>query len=154
MRILVFSDSHHDIDGCVSVINRIIGIDMILHAGDHAQDAQNLARLFCDTPINYVSGNCDFADAPKDLVFNASGKKIFLTHGHLYNVKNDLEYSCLFARAKELGCDCVVFGHTHQGLCDIKDGITLLNPGSIRYGKTFGVIEIEEGKLRAAVCDA
>lgn len=154
MRILVFSDSHHDIESCKSVVNRLIGIDMIVHAGDHAQDAQELARLFSDIPINYVLGNCDFADAPKELVFTAGGKRIFLTHGHLYNVKNDLEYSCILERAKELGCNCAVFGHTHQGLCNIKDGITLLNPGSIRYGKTFGVIEIEDGKLRAAVCDA
>ena len=50
--------------------------------------------------------------------------------------------------------DCAVFGHTHQGLCDIKNGITLLNPGSIRYGKTFGVIEIEDGKLRADILNA
>ncbi len=153
MRILAFSDSHQDINSCISVINRIIGVDMIVHAGDHASDAQRLASLF-DIPVNFVSGNCDFADAPKELVFSADGKKIFLTHGHLYNVKNDLEYSSLLRRAKELSCDCAVFGHTHQSLCDIKDGITLLNPGSIRYGKTFGVIEIEEGRLRAAVCDA
>lgn len=127
---------------------------MIVHAGDHSSDAQRLARLFSDIPVNYVLGNCDFADAPKELVFTAEGKKIFLTHGHLYNVKNDPDYSSLLHRAKELGCDCAVFGHTHQGLCDVKNGITLLNPGSIRYGKTFGVIEIEDGKLRAAVCDA
>lgn len=154
MRILAFSDSHQDIESCKSVINRIIGIDMIVHAGDHASDAKRLAQIFCDIPVNYVSGNCDFADAPKELVFNAGGKKIFLTHGHMYNVKNDLGYSCLSERAKELGCDCAVFGHTHQSLCDIKNGITLLNPGSIRYGKTFGVIEIEDGKLRADVLNA
>jgi len=153
LRILAFSDSHQDINSCISVINRIIGVDMIVHAGDHASDAQRLAGLF-DIPVNFVSGNCDFTDAPKELVFTAGGKKVFLTHGHLYNVKNDLEYSSLLRRAKELGCDCAVFGHTHQSLCDIKDGITLLNPGSIRYGRTFGVIEIEEGRLRAAVCDA
>lgn len=153
MRILVFSDSHQDVESCISVVNRIIGIDMIVHAGDHASDAQRLARLFSDIPVNYVLGNCDFANAPKDLVFTAGGKKIFLTHGHLYNVKKDLEYSCLLRRAKELGCDCAVFGHTHQSLCDVKEGITLLNPGSIRYGRTFGVIEIEDGRLRAAVCN-
>ena len=154
MRIVVFSDSHHDIKCCCDVINRIIGIDMILHAGDHAADAESIARLFPDIPVNFVLGNCDFGDAPKELVFTASGKKIFLTHGHLYNVKNDLGFSALLKRTQELGCDCAVFGHTHEGLCDVKNGITLLNPGSIRYGKTFGVIEIEDGRLRAAVCDA
>ena len=154
MRILVFSDSHHDIERCCDVINRIIGIDMIIHAGDHSEDAEKISRLFPDIPMYFVSGNCDFSGAPKELVFTASGKKIFLTHGHLYNVKNDLEFSSLLEHAQELGCDCAVFGHTHEGLCDVKGGITLLNPGSIRYGRIFGVIEIDSGKLRAAVCDA
>ena len=154
MRILVFSDSHRDIQSCCDVINRIIGIDMIIHAGDHAEDAESISRLFPDIPIHFVSGNCDFGAAPKELVFTASDKKIFLTHGHLYNVKNDLGFSSLLQHAQTLGCDCAVFGHTHEGLCNINSGITLLNPGSIRYGRTFGVIEIENGKLRAAVCNA
>ena len=154
MRILVFSDSHQDIESCISVVNRIIGVDMLVHAGDHVHDAKRLSLAFPYIPIHFVSGNCDFSDAPKELVFCACEKKMFLTHGHLYNVKNDLEYSRLLSRAAELGCDCAVFGHTHKSLCDVKNGITLLNPGSIRYGKTFGVIEIEDGKLRAAVCDA
>lgn len=154
MRILVFSDSHHDVESCCAVINRLIGIDMLIHAGDHASDAERIAHLFPDIPLRSVSGNCDFGDAPKELVFTACDKKIFLTHGHCYNVKSDIQYTSLLNRASELGCDCAVFGHTHEGLCDVKNGITLLNPGSIRYGKTFGVIEIEAGKLRAAVCDA
>ena len=154
MRILVFSDSHHDVKSCIGVINNIIGIDMILHAGDFADDAEKIKEKFPDITINYVAGNCDFGIAPKELVFHADGKKIFLTHGHLYNVKNDYGFSALLSHAEELGCDCAVFGHTHRGFCDTNGRITLLNPGSIRDGKTFGVIEIENGKLRAAVCDA
>lgn len=151
MRILVFSDSHRDTNTCSKVINSIIGIDMVIHAGDHAEDAELLKKQFPDIPINYVSGNCDFGTAPKELIFTAENKKIFLTHGHLYDVKSDI--FPLFLRAKELGCDCTVFGHTHSGLCDVRSGISLLNPGSIRYGRTFGVIEIENGVLRADVCN-
>ena len=154
MRIIVFSDSHRDIERCLDVINRIVGIDMIIHAGDHAADAEKISHLFPDIPVHFVSGNCDFSDAPKELVFTVPGKKIFLTHGHLYNVKNDLGFSSLLKHTQTLGCDCAVFGHTHEGFCDVKNGITLLNPGSIRYGRTFGVIEITDGRLRAAVCDA
>lgn len=154
MRILVFSDSHHDCKICADVINRIIGVDMILHAGDHAEDAKRLSRLFPEIPLHFVAGNCDFDGGAKESVIEADGKKIFLTHGHLYRVKNELEYTSLFERAKALGCDCAVFGHTHLGLCEVRGGITLLNPGSIRYGRTFGVIETEDGKLRAAVCNA
>ena len=154
MRAAVFSDSHNDTECCKSVINRIAGVDMIVHAGDHSADAERLMAAFPHIPIKYVVGNCDFGSAPRELVFEAEGKKIFLTHGHIYNVKNDLGYSTLLRRAGELDCCCAVFGHTHLGVCDIKGGITLLNPGSIRYGRTFGVIEIENGKLRAAICDA
>ena len=153
MRILIFSDSHRDVESCADVITRIVGVDMIFHAGDHASDAAQIAARFPHIPVRSVLGNCDFSQAPKELVITAEDKKILLTHGHLYNVKNDYEYSSLMRRASELNCDCAVFGHTHEGLCDIKGGITLLNPGSIKYGKTFGVIEIEDGKLRAAVCN-
>ena len=66
MRILAFSDSHQDIESCITVINRIIGIDMIVHAGDHASDAQKLARVFSNIPIRYVSGNCDFSGVGMD----------------------------------------------------------------------------------------
>lgn len=152
LRILVFSDSHHDADICAGVINNIVGVDMVLHAGDHLKDAELLEKQFPDIPIRYVCGNCDFEGFPKELVLDADGKKIFLTHGHLYGVKCGI--SALLSRAKELDCDCAVFGHTHSGFCDVMSGITLLNPGSIRYGRTFGVIEIENGTLRAAVCDA
>ena len=154
MRILVFSDSHHDVKSCINVINNIIGVDMILHAGDFADDAEKIKEAFPDITVNYVAGNCDFGIAPKELVFHLGGKKILLTHGHLYNVKNDYGFSALISHAEELGCDCAVFGHTHRGFCDTNGRITLLNTGSIRDGKTFGVIEIENGKLRAAVCDA
>lgn len=153
MRILVFSDSHHDTESCIKVINNIIGVDMILHAGDFAKDAEKIKETFPNIPVNYVLGNCDFGTAPKELVFMAGGKKILLTHGHLYNVKNDYGFSSLLSRANELGCDCAVFGHTHCGFCDVVGSVTLLNSGSIRYGKTFGVIEIENGVLRASVCN-
>lgn len=154
MRILVFSDSHRDISRCIKAVNNLIGVDMLLHAGDHAEDAKRLQNAFPDIPVTFVSGNCDFSSAPKETVFTADGKKIFLTHGHIYNVKNDYGFSSLLSRAAALGCDCAVFGHTHEPLCDVRNGITLLNPGSIRYSGTYGVIEIEKGRLRAAVLNA
>ena len=154
MRILVFSDSHRDHKICIETVKRIIGVDMILHAGDLSSDAKKISVQFPDIPTYYVEGNCDFGDGAKEMVIEAGDKKIFLTHGHLYNVKYDAGYTSLFEKAKELGCDCAVFGHTHLGVCDVREGITLLNPGSIKSGRTFGVIEIENGKLRAAICDA
>lgn len=152
MRILVFSDSHKDTESMIKVINRIVDVDMIIHTGDHHSDAEQIEKLFPNIPVKYVLGNCDFGVCPTELVIDACGKKIFLTHGHFYSVKYDYDYHTIFERTKELGCDAVVFGHTHKSICDVKNGITLLNPGSVCYGKTFGVIEIENGKLKSAIC--
>ena len=77
MRILVFSDSHRDSEDCIKVIENIVGVDMIIHAGDHADDAEKIKAAFPDIPINYVAGNCDFGSFPKELVFHADGKKVF-----------------------------------------------------------------------------
>lgn len=153
MRILVFSDSHKDVESCAKVLQRIIGVDMVIHAGDHAKDAMALQELFPRIPVKYVSGNCDFADAPQELIVEAENKKILLTHGHGYGVKSEENYTTLRTHAENLSCDCVVFGHTHIGFSDISSKVILLNPGSIKYTKTFGVIEIENGKLKTAICN-
>ncbi len=154
MRILVFSDSHKSINSMIAVTKNLVGVDMIIHAGDHASDAESLQNAFPDIPVKYVSGNCDFSNVPSETVIEADGKRIFITHGHNYRVKYEADYLTLFLRATELNSDCVVFGHTHLPFCDINKGITLLNPGSIKSRKTYGVIETENGKLKACICDA
>lgn len=153
MRILVFADSHKDTEACVKTVERIVGVDMILHAGDHASDAIELAKIFPDIPVRYVAGNCDFVAGAKDLIIDAGGKKIFLTHGHGFGVKYEENYASLREYALKEGCDCAVFGHTHQGFCDHSGKVVLLNPGSAKYSRTFGVIEIEDGVLKTAICD-
>ena len=154
MRILVFSDSHGNTEGCEKIIRTISGVDMILHAGDHANDARRLEQMFPDIPVNYVNGNCDFSSAPQELVIEADGHKIFLTHGHNYYVKSEENYTTLINKALSAKCGCVVFGHTHLPYNDCSKKITVLNPGSIKYTKTYGLIETENGILRSAVCDA
>ncbi|MCX7714360.1 MAG: metallophosphoesterase [Clostridia bacterium] len=151
MRILAFSDSHHHINGCIKVINAIEKVDMILHAGDCNRDAEDLAALYPHIEIKYVQGNNDFDRKPKELCFEAGGKKIFLTHGHLYRVKTDFEYETLIEKAKHENADLAVFGHTHIPYSNTFGSLNLLNPGSICYCGTYGIIEIENGKLRTAV---
>ena len=50
--------------------------------------------------------------------------------------------------AREAGADILLFGHTHEPLCDFYDGLWILNPGSCRGGfrPTYGVISLTEGK--------
>ncbi len=153
MRILVFSDSHHDVESCALMINKIAGTDMIIHAGDHAADAEDLRLIFPDKDIRFVCGNCDFSSAPSEMLLNVCEKNIFLTHGHGYNVKYDSEYKALSKAAAAQSADIAVFGHTHQPFYLNTGKMILLNPGSIKYGRTFGIIEIEDGKLRADICN-
>ncbi len=151
MRILVFSDSHSDVDSCIDVIERIKGVDMVLHAGDCLRDALTLERAYPDMDIRCVAGNCDFGIDDKELIIETEGKRIFLTHGDLYGVKTG--YSRISYKAEEIGADIAVFGHSHIPLCEEYGSVMLLNPGSIRYSRTYGVIEIEDGELRACVID-
>lgn len=153
MRILVFSDTHHTTDDCIRIIEKLkgAGVDMILHAGDCNADAEDIMYIYPEIPVKYVQGNNDFSRVPTELMVEAQGHRIFMTHGHGYRVKYDADYDTLIKRAKELDADTVVFGHTHIPYCSMEKGVTVLNPGSIKYGGTYGIIEIEDGKLRADV---
>ncbi len=154
MRILVFSDTHGYIENCIRTITRIGDVDMIIHAGDTSSDAADLSYIFPEIPVRYVSGNCEVSRLETNLEIMADSKKIFLTHGHLYNVKNEPSCSTLIGHAKQINADIAIFGHTHKPLCQNLGDLILLNPGSARYGNTYGVIEIEDtGRVGACVLD-
>ncbi len=153
MRILVFSDTHGMTDPCINTVNKIAKVDMILHAGDVSQDAEDLSYIFPDIPVRYVCGNCEISRIAHELELDVEGKRIYLTHGHMHNVKYEAAYTSLIARAQKCGADIAVFGHTHKPICNNLGNLILLNPGSVRYGNTYGVIEIEDGRLKAAVLD-
>ena len=153
MRILVFSDSHKSVEPCIRVIENIIGVDMVLHAGDHASDCAELSKIFPDIDFRCVPGNCDCSAMPSDLIVEVSGKRIFLTHGHGYAVKFDSDYYTIKNHAASEKADLVVFGHTHVPVCDFSTNPPILNPGSVKHTGTYGVIEIEDGKLKACICN-
>lgn len=129
MKVLVTSDTH----GFYSPISDYLldheDIKLLLHAGDGASDVEN---IHYETDINYefVRGNNDYlSDAPYEKVVEIENIRIFITHGHTYNVYyTDNE---ILKRAKELSCQIAIFGHTHQCVNTIKNDIRILNPGSI-----------------------
>lgn len=124
---------------------------MIIHAGDHWSDARELENIYKDIPIKYVRGNCDFALAPVEELVEVGNKKIFVTHGHMYDVKLEAgRYNRIKNRGIELGVDAIVFGHTHIPYCENSGDILMLNPGSVKYTRNYGIIEIENDKIKAA----
>lgn len=151
MRILIFSDTHNKINGCLSVIEASDRVDMILHAGDCVEDAEDLSSIYPHIPVYYVKGNNDFfTSAPNERIIKAAGKRIYLTHGHLQRVKYD--YHMLISEAHRQNADLAVFGHTHLPHQEFCGALTVLNPGSMRFGKTYAVCDIEDDKLTTRLC--
>lgn len=146
LRILVLSDTHKSINKAIKLIESIEKIDVIIHLGDYVLDAYNIKYIFPHIKMLIVSGNNDFSSNEKDsLCIELEGKKLFLTHGHLFSVKNrllDLEN-----KAKEQNADIVLFGHTHKSFNKIINNTLFLNPGSAcaMFGNeaSYGIIEIE-----------
>lgn len=150
IRILVFSDTHGQTDKMEKTIKNMIGVDYIVHLGDHTKDADYISLIYPEIKMINVSGNCDFCDPqPPEKTFEINGFKFLATHGHPYGVKTSL--ALLKKYAHDNFIDCVLFGHTHIPLCEKTEKTLFLNPGSGKY--TAGVIEIENGNIKGCVID-
>jgi putative phosphoesterase len=129
MRVLVISDTHGDAKRALSAYTLSEPVDVIIHLGDGCAEADLLSEAL-DVPVINVAGNCDLgAGAPRERVWECTGKRILLTHGDAYQVKSGLVR--LRQRAEEIGVDAVLFGHTHQALLEKRSGLLLVNPGTL-----------------------
>ena len=148
MKILVLSDSHGNVDNMVLAVDQTKP-DMILHLGDVMRDGEKLHGFFPSIPFEQVPGNCDYAafDPPEKLLF-LEDKRILMCHGHTLHVKSGL-LTAMYA-AMEQKADVFLFGHTHRIFSETRNGVAMLNPGSIgdsRY-PTYGILEISTGQIR------
>ena len=154
LRILLFSDTHDDINLCIKAIEKINKVDVIIHLGDNKKDADDIQSIFPNIKHFSVLGNNDFDSFGKyqDEIIT-DGYKFFITHGHTYDVKRGL--SKLIDKAKACGCDVACFGHTHKSIIKYVGSITLINPGSARaiFGGSYGIIEIEDGKINCSILE-
>ena len=101
--------------------------DYIFHLGDYQSDIALFSREFGDK-IHSVKGNCDMGGG--DEILDIEGVKIMITHGNEYGVKNGL--TRLNFKAKEVGASVVFYGHTHLAKIEEFDGITFINPGTLK----------------------
>ena len=146
MKILVFSDSHGNLENMVQAVEREQP-RMIFHLGDGWRDAQRLQDRFPDIPLEQVPGNCDFMkkEEPERLLV-IKGRRILLCHGHTLGVKYSLVQAMETAREKDL--DLFLFGHTHDALVDRRGKTWLMNPGSIGdFHPSYGIVTIEEDRM-------
>lgn len=147
MRILVTSDTHGDFFSLNQAINEQKSAEIIIHCGDSKDEVQRIKELYKDKAVYAVKGNCDFCSPLNNTeLITIEGKKIFITHGHLYNAKMTLYNLCCAAREQD--ADIVVFGHTHNALNEYDDGLYILNPGSLHgYNASYAYIDITDNGI-------
>ena len=146
MKILIFSDSHRNVEPMIGAVE-MEKPDVIFHLGDLESDAIELNKRFPAIPLHSVPGNCDLMPfGVRRIIITEGGKKIFATHGHIYNVKAGLDG--LINTAASAGADVVLFGHTHVPYEGTQAGMLVINPGACGRGRhTYGVLTIENGKM-------
>ncbi len=154
MKMLIVSDNHGWDSILLELKRRYEGkVDVLIHCGDSELDAENPAV----EGFAMVRGNCDLEDKyPNDLLESAEDCRVFITHGHRYNVKMAL--TNLAMKAKEMGADFVFFGHSHTAGVEMVDGVLYLNPGSIslprgRSEKTYAIVEVTKSNITARFFD-
>lgn len=123
-------------------------VDLILHAGDFVilpvfEALQNIA------PVEGVRGNMDNIDIqrqfPTKKVLELAGFKIGLTHG-------DGAPQGIIERVRQYfpeKVDAIVFGHSHQPVNEVRDGILFFNPGSptdriFASQNSIGILELSD----------
>ncbi len=152
MTVVAFSDTHRHYDRVHTLFEKThLNTDLYIFLGDGVDDLEHMLYLYPNKKIRAVAGNCDFASMEKltDVV-DCGGHRLYITHGHVQRVKYGLDE--LYLNAKRNSCDLALFGHTHERCCEYRDGVYLVNPGSLgkpTYGEpSYAVIQLlKEGIL-------
>lgn len=129
-RIIVISDTHGNARALDKLRPLIEENDFIIHLGDGANEAR---KLIADYPTKTYAcqGNCDmFSPLETEGELQVEKLSVFYCHGHKYSVKSTLLN--LAHEAKKRDCQIALYGHTHTARIDEIDGVTLINPGSLR----------------------
>lgn len=131
LRVLILSDTHGRLERIEQVVRQVGRYDVLLHAGDHAEDVLDRYKKAVT-----VCGNCDpdgLCSTEQDV--SLLGVRGLLVHGHLLNVKTSP--LPLMYKAAEREAQLTVFGHTHTPTLFIEEGRVFLNPGSLSYPRGY-----------------
>ncbi len=153
MKILIFSDSHGNVENMKSIVKACRSdTSLIVHLGDMTADFRRLILDFPDIPNIYIKGNNDFFEVGVDSEYIGmlSGVKCLFTHGHQYSVKSGI--SGIFVRARALRSELVLFGHTHVPFKEKRGQTLYFNPGAISGSSisNFGIIHLNNSAILSA----
>lgn len=153
MKIFVLSDTHGSLHKAGQIYKKLTGVDLLVHCGDHIGDGQTLSAAW-GIPAVCVKGNCDGLRQRQYETFDTPAGRILVTHGHMENVKFDMQGLLYLAQQED--CVAVCFGHTHIPFCEEASGIWLINPGSLSHPRdgsngSYAVIHAGKDGLRARI---
>ena len=150
MRLLIFSDTHGRREPMLALYNTYPN-DGIIHLGDYIADARWMRERTNGHPVYAVRGNCDYGDTgPEEQLLQLGGVTLLLMHGHRYRVKDG--YEAAFQAAAARGASVLLFGHTHRPFLEKRDGILMMNPGSLHHAAgEYGILEIDGNRAEGAL---
>jgi putative phosphoesterase len=145
IRVGLVSDTHGLLRP--EAIAALRGSDHVIHAGDIG-DASILQRLSAIAPVTAVRGNNDIGDwaeaVPPTQQLDIHGKRIFVIH----------DLATLAIDPFAAGIDVVVSGHSHRPICERREGVLYVNPGSagprrFRLPIGVGMLTIDDDAIDA-----
>lgn len=147
-KILVVSDSHNDKDTLERIIKKETDSDLVIHLGDGVEEFEDSMTGARKIHVS-VKGNTDNDNIaqPFTKMITFFGKKLFLAHGHTFDVK--ITYDKIIEKARSENADLCLFGHTHHQYMNVVDGMTVLNPGAVSCFHEYAVIKITDGHIHA-----
>ncbi len=151
----VISDTHGKADEkLAAILPEINSGDFLVHIGDGANDLDKIIdKIKCN--VYRVGGNCDFGFGyPTDVFVETEAGKILFTHGHTHSVRYG-DLTSLYFFALQNDCVAAFYGHTHVAYTGIKNGVVLINPGSLGEPRTksasFCTVTIEHKILNPKI---
>lgn len=171
MKLVIFSDSHGDVETMCGVVEKEEP-DMIIHLGDGIADTEQLNEKYPGIEMITVLGNTDSDREDEEWIKHAEicGKRFIITHGHTFI--NEFAFSDVFNTYRqtdenrvssrenmlkamnENGAAILLYGHTHEPYISRTEAVPgkvcwIMNPGSIRrkggiFKPVYGVLMLDE----------
>jgi putative phosphoesterase len=152
MKIVIFSDSHGDVETMCNVVVSEQP-DTIIHLGDHVKDADKLKERYPNIQFFKVLGNTDSKNEDEEWIqyIEICGKRFMLTHGHTF-----IDEAATFRQGEQKmfidsgDVNIILYGHTHEPFINCCNGKWIMNPGRIgrKHDGTnipvYGVLKIDE----------
>lgn len=173
MKILLISDTHGELEATRLAIKAHPDVDLQIALGDIGFSLKELSSFVI------VKGNHDHGTKlPPERIIEVQGHRIWCVHGDMFEAetveevmemkhdpdRNIMElcmetlYKTIVKHAKRKGCDVVFFGHTHIRIWETREGITIVNPGSLLFGmdgndKSYAIVDVQQDFIHVEFYD-